>query len=297
MSLKQSALEKTKMRKSKKTLVLYVFHERNVRVDHFLAHGFFADPAVDFIVIANGVYLDPAELPPYVKYFPRENKGYDFGGWSDALLQEDLYQHYETFVFINSSVLGPFLPTYYPGNWTDVYLRGLSDGVKLFGSTISTREVPHVQSYVFAVKRETLNYLIECGIFSRSYVETFDDAIWQKEVLMSRKVLKKGWNIGCLLPLYQGVDFRTAPATSFKGPSDVSYPEFEGLYWTKEQLVFLKGNRGAWKAIRTLRRLQRLYQVLAFLLGIVLLFTIYPVSGALTPVGYSLLPLLPLPAT
>ena len=87
MSLKESVLFKKRQRtkmagEGKKTLVLYVFHERNVRVDHFFAHGFFADPAVDFIVIANGVYLDPTELPPYVKYFPRENKGYDFGGWS-----------------------------------------------------------------------------------------------------------------------------------------------------------------------------------------------------------------------
>jgi hypothetical protein len=264
----------------KKTLVLYVFHERNERVDHFFAHGFFADPAVDFIVIANGVYLDPAELPPYVKYFPRENIGYDFGAWSDALLQGDLYQHYETFLFINSSVLGPFMPTYYPGKWTDVYLRGLSDSVKLFGSTISTREVPHVQSYAFALDRATLVYLIACGIFSRSYVETFNDAIWQKEVLMSRKVLDHGWNIGCLLPLYQGVDFRIAPAASLVGPPDVSYPEFEGIYWTKEQLVFPKGNRGAWKATRTLWRIERLYQIqqglLAFLLVVALFSLFYP---------------------
>jgi len=46
---------------------------------------------------------------------------YDFGGWSDALLTDNLYQGYDNFIFVNSSVLGTFLPSY-KGKWTDIYI-------------------------------------------------------------------------------------------------------------------------------------------------------------------------------
>ncbi len=42
-------------------------------------------------------------------------------------------------------------------------------------------DVAHVQSYIFAMDKLTLDYLIECDIFNKNYVLTFDDAIWKKE--------------------------------------------------------------------------------------------------------------------
>ena len=93
------------------------------------------------------------DYPNYVKFILRENKGFDFGGWSDALLTNNLYRGYENFIFVNSSVVGPFLPPYYKGKWTDIYLNGLKDNIKLFGSTINNIHNPvtssHVQSYIF----------------------------------------------------------------------------------------------------------------------------------------------------
>ena len=43
------------------------------------------------------------------------------------------------------------------------------------------------------------------------YATSFNDAIWCKEVLMSRKIIDNGWNISSLLPLYQNVDFTFTP--------------------------------------------------------------------------------------
>ena len=37
--------------------------------------------------------------------------------------------------------------------------------------------------------------------------ETFEDAVWNREVLMSRKIIDNGWNIGSLMSYYQDVDF------------------------------------------------------------------------------------------
>lgn len=83
----------------------------------------------------------------------RDNLGYDFGGWSEALFKDNLHEKYENYIFVNSSVVGPFLKPDFKGRWTDIYINGLKDNVKLFGSTINTIKDPlnwaHVQSYIF----------------------------------------------------------------------------------------------------------------------------------------------------
>lgn len=67
------------------------------------------------------------------------------------------------------------------------------------------------------MNKNTLNYLINCEIFSmKNYAKTFDEAIWQKEVLMSRKVIENNWNIGSLLTYYKNIDF----TFKYKKPSE-----------------------------------------------------------------------------
>jgi lipopolysaccharide biosynthesis protein len=211
----------------------------------------FYDENVDFIIISNDKN-NVFEVPDNVKTLLRDNIGYDFGGWSDALLTDHLYENYDHFIFVNSSVIGPFIPSYYKNKWTDIYLNGLQNNVKLFGSTINTVRDPlhksHVQSYIFAMDKITLQYLIDCEIFSiTNYTKIFDNTIWEKEVLMSRKIIENNWNIGSLLPYYKDVDF----TFTSKKPSeydcrfldDIMFPHFKNTLWNLYDLVFIKGNR------------------------------------------------------
>lgn len=234
-----------------KLLVLYVFHIYNYRVKHFIENCIFYDENVDFILISNNKD-NKFETPDYVKTIFRENIGYDFGGWSDALLTGNLYENYDNFIFVNSSVIGPFIPSYCKNNWTDIYINGLQNNIKLFGSTINTCGDPlnksHVQSYIFSMNKPTLKYLINCEIFSiTNYTKTYIDTILQKEVLMSRKIIENNWNIGSLLPYYKDVDF----TFSCKQPSeynkifldDIMFPQFKNILWNKYDVVFVKGNR------------------------------------------------------
>ncbi len=137
-----------------KTLVLYVFHQLNERVELFINHALFYDDNVDFIIISNDIN-NVFEVPPYVKKIFRNNICYDFGGWSEALLTNNLYQNYDNFIFANSSIIGPFLNNDYKGKWTDKYLNGLKNNIKLFGSSIcagpDALNTAHVQSYTFAM--------------------------------------------------------------------------------------------------------------------------------------------------
>ena len=90
-----------------KLLVLYVFHTYNNRVKHFLNYCIYNDPFVDFIVMSNNKDNE-ITVPDNVKILYRDNIGFDFGGWSDALLTNNLYENYDKFIFVNSSVIGPF---------------------------------------------------------------------------------------------------------------------------------------------------------------------------------------------
>ncbi len=122
----------------------------------------------------------------------------------------------------------------------------------MFGSTINTCNDPlnksHVQSYIFSMNKSTLDYLINSEIFSvTNYANTFNDAIWKKEVLMSRKIIENNWNIGSLLPYYKDVDF----TFSSKIPSeynitflgDIMFQPYLNTMWNVYELVFIKGNR------------------------------------------------------
>ena len=235
-----------------KTLVLFVFHIYNDLVKKFIKNSIFQDPYVDFVIIINDKKIIIKEVPPYVKVMKRDNVGFDFGGWSEALLTNNFYHQYDNFIFANSSITGPFMYPAFKGKWTDIYLGGLTGNVKLFGSTINTIKEPlkksHVQSYIFSMDKETLQFLIQQQIFScTNYAETFLDAVYQKEVLMSQKIIENGWNIGCLMKYYKGVDF------TFKHKQPKDYPmaflddvmyssDFEKV-WTLPEIVFAKGNR------------------------------------------------------
>jgi hypothetical protein len=232
-----------------KTLVLYVFHQYNERVKNFIQNGgIFYDENIDFIFISNNKH-NVFDVPPYVKTFVRDNIGFDFGGWSDALLTNDLYKGYDNFIFVNSSVIGPFIDTGL--KWTDAYLNGLTtNNVKLFGSTINTIQLPHlfahVQSYIFAMDKTTLEFLIQCEIFSNTkYAKTLEEAVFFNELAMSRRIIANGWNIGSLLHHYNGVDFtfRSPLKNNIPFLGDVMYPAYCNTLWNVKELIFIKGNR------------------------------------------------------
>jgi len=242
-----------------RTLVIYVFHQLNSRVEYFIQHAIFEHPDVDFFVVCNNKETQ-LKLPTYVKYMNRDNKGFDFGGWSDAILTDNLYQQYDTFIFANSSIMGPYLPNGYTGKWTDLYINELNkNNVKLFGSTINCNDkyekcdmmrTPHIQSYIFCTDKEALEYLISKRIFSlTNYAENMEHAIMLKEVLMSRFIIANNWNIGCMFRYYKNhnIDFRFKD----KSPSDYKVAFLGDIMCIQNkekfgdfsEFVFVKGNR------------------------------------------------------
>lgn len=234
-----------------KLLVLYVFHIYNDRVKHFIDNCIFKDDNTDFILISNNKD-NKFIAPDYVKVLFRDNIGFDFGGWSDALLINNLYKNYDYFIFVNSSVLGPYLPSYYNGKWTDIYINGLKDNIKLFGSTINNCGDPinkaHVQSYIFSMDKNTLEYLINCEIFTMNkYLNDYFETVWQKEFKMSRKIIENNWNIGSLMNNYRNVDFtfkdKKPQDYNIEFFDDIAFSSYLNKLFTLYEVVFIKGNR------------------------------------------------------
>jgi lipopolysaccharide biosynthesis protein len=232
-----------------------VFHILNDRVINFIDNCIFFDQDIDFLVICNDkskeMQLNEL-LPSHVKTLYRDNKGFDFGGWSDGLLLNNLYKKYQKFVFINSSVIGPFLPPNFKGRWTDCYLDNLKHNVKLFGSTINCIHDAlidaHVQSYVFALEIPALEYLIECGIFTNTvYQNNLIDVVMKQEIGMSRKIIEKGWNIGSLMNIYKDIDFRFIDKSpheyNIQFYGDLMYNQYRNILWKDDEVIFIKGNR------------------------------------------------------
>ena len=234
-------------------MILYVCHQINDRVNNFINNCIFKDDAFDFIFIINdkNLNINHLNLPSYVKIIQRDNIGFDFGGWSEGLLNNDLYKNYDSFIFINSSVYGPCMEKNDNRKWTDILLNGLNyKNIKLFGTTINcindAQKSSHVQSMVFCMDLITLKYLISKDIFSIiNFDKTFNDTIMNKEIRMSREIINNGWNIGCLHTYYKDIDF------TFKNNNrEIIYLNdlcFKNVFFGKTihpyEILFVKGNR------------------------------------------------------
>jgi len=188
-------------------------------------------------------------VPEYVSVLYKEiNEGFDFDAWSYGLLNENRFEKYDNFIFANSSIYGPFIEDPYESKWTDKYLNGLTNDIKIFGSTINTcRQYlthSHLQSYIFAMKKETVKLLIDNKIFSINKEDN-------KEIKMSQVIINNGGNIGCLYKFYNGIDFRIKSNfppeydklnSVFAG--DIMYPHYNmNNVWSLNEVIFIKGNR------------------------------------------------------
>ena len=243
-----------------KTLILYVFHSLSdyrtrPNIINFTNKHLFDLPDFKFVIICNSLDLDLSELniPSYVKLIRRENKGFDFAGWSHGLLDDNLYEDFDYFLFINSSVAGPFIPPYYTEPWPTIFTKGINDYVKLYGSMINcddqyggNRHIKnsHVQSYVFSTDRIGLSILFISEILSITKLETdFMQLIINRELRMSREILNSGFNIGCLLKHYDGIDFHNPPDDFIPHGDQMFEQAYTRLGLHPYETVFIKTNR------------------------------------------------------
>jgi len=136
----------------------------------------------------------------------RENYGMDFGGYNFSLQWEEKQgsmHKYAYFVFINSSLRGPFMPKWTPPgfHFTSVLTGFFRENpkVKLAGSYITCLPEaeltpgPIMESLFFAVDAESIHWLIEDGVFNSRAGKV--DAILSGEYAILRSVTRHGGKV------------------------------------------------------------------------------------------------------
>lgn len=219
-----------------RVLILYTFHKYTSAVKFFLQYAYI--PTYTYYVIVNDPSFDRNLIPSHYSVILRENQGYDFGAWTDALTKIKL--DYDYYIFINSTVTGPFYPTWNTQNWVQSYLNLLSTEVKLAGISINyQRKRWHVQSMLLVTDRIGFEIGLNNKIFSPVPYQTKQRLILEREVAYSQYILHAGYNIACMMKIYQTVDFRIKPVDQ---PDINNNPYLGGYESTPYESIMIKTN-------------------------------------------------------
>lgn len=231
------------------TVIFYAYHETEAchfNLDYFVNFGGIL-PEYDYIFIINGrTCTVPIPTGDNIHILYRENIGYDFGAYARGL---DFFfndskspfqkkkKGFDFFIFLNASVIGPI--THHSKEWDWVeYFHGrfLEDPtVRLYGTSIvclpdedkGTRG-PKVEGFFWCTDRRGLGLLIgERTIFMDH--RTKESAIVNGEYGLSNCLLGKyGFNIGCIITRYQGMDWRKEINWSC---NDLKHPSRKGSFY------------------------------------------------------------------
>ena len=255
---------------TKEIAVFYHYFEKSrVYKDnliYFLSTGYLPD--VDFyIVISGNCSIEDLPEKNNIFYINTKNHNFDFGGHAFGIsYMKNKNLSYEKYIFINSSVRGPFKAPYFNSPWVNIFTEKLKNNTHLVGSSINiplleTPEVErfkklfpddnsscaHVQTTAYALTNEALKYLLSINFYDSAKVLSRIDVICMYEIRLSNEIIKNGWTIGCLLPEYHSIDYQTneidkSPVLGGKEGA-IDRGVFFGRTANPMEILFIKINR------------------------------------------------------
>ena len=115
---------------------------------------------------------------------------------------------------MNSGVIGPIIPEYFTQtHWTNIFIRKITNRVKLVGTTIVCLPPtdhggygPKVEGFFFMVDNIGLQLLVNEKTIFYNHKNFYDDVI-NGEYGLSRCILKNGYTIDCMIPRYKNIDW------------------------------------------------------------------------------------------
>ena len=220
-----------------KYVCMYAYYEKNDEYKenfiYFLNNGLLDN--VDYYIIINGDYTVNIPERDNIKIIKRENKGYDFGAWSHCI-NNYINKEYEYYIFINTSVRGPYIKKEDKINWLEKFLLLFNtDDIKMVGTTINILKqcdndevnyftnyykliynekepYTHIQSMFFILNNEGFNYILNQNFFNEELLNSYEDiqyVIFYNEIRLSQFILKNNWNINSIVPIYKNIDYRS----------------------------------------------------------------------------------------
>ena len=214
-------------------LVIYHYYEKDQSyIDNFLHFIQFAyRPELHFLIVIAGNCSIELPRSSNIIYFDAENKNFDYGGYSQAIKALKFEKNYANFIFVNSSVRGPFLSTQCQKRWVDILLELYSVGVGIVGTAISLTPshhaistiyhekygyaernkniLAHIQSTCYVLSQEVLRFLIDDGFYDVHESLSKDETVRDYEMRLSQILLDRDLNLKCMLPEYNKPDYRS----------------------------------------------------------------------------------------
>jgi len=213
-------------------LVIYHYYEKDQsyidNFSHFIQFGY--KPHLNYVIVIAGSYTIGLPKAPNIEYLFTKNENFDYGGYAAAIKTLGLSDRYDHFIFVNSSVRGPFLPVYAKRSWEQILIDLFDQSVGVVGTAISLtpshhsiaklyhakygktalneRILSHVQTTCYALSKDSLSFLVNSGFYDITRALSKDETVCDYEIRLSQLLLEHGLNLKCLLPEYSQPDYR-----------------------------------------------------------------------------------------
>lgn len=156
------------------------------------------DQGIGVLLVVNAdrpVLLDDGILALVDGAIVRDNLGYDFGAWAQALLIEPSLYGSERLYIINDSVFGPKDDS----SFAEVIARVRTSEDALVGMTQTLERGWHLQSYFFAVRRDLLaSYAFQLFVNEIEILDDKDAIIDRYEVQLAARAHAAGFSVGSI---------------------------------------------------------------------------------------------------
>jgi hypothetical protein len=251
------------------TCVTYHYFEANALYRenflHFLTFGTQVD--ADIFCVISGDYTVKLPKLSNVTYLFTINHNYDYGAFAFALEKTIDTKAYAHYIFINTTVRGPYLPPYSDMQWIEAFIKPLGPSVGLVGTSINILPqensksmqfkeqyggkppYSHVQTMAYALSKKSLQFLIQKKFFDTTLQLNRSDLILRYEIYLSYLIIQNGWDIKCLLPEYNELDYKKSNSDTNVSSrnGEACYEEaYMGRSMHPYEVVFIKANRKIW---------------------------------------------------
>jgi len=243
------------------TLVLYCYketHDTMKNIEYFIEYGI--NSSADFVFIVNN-NICSVTFPPNVTVIKREEDEYDLITYKWYF---DTYKpEYNNYYFVNSSCIGPFLPSVVSENWINLFNNKLKEydliapiiefppdscGYSLIKTSFTDKNIPFLHTYMFGTKSKEV--LLK---FFSNIIDTTHDSIILYERTLTSIFLINNKKIYSFLMRFKNVDVNNKQLwnSKFWNITDKSCYEVPNNYFGMDinplEIVFVKNIRKSHK--------------------------------------------------
>eukprot|EP00892_Ulva_mutabilis_P003939 jgi/Ulvmu1/1917/UM012_0077.1 len=237
---------------------------QDMQADYFIVvNGDVCTPCKAFDQLLSPQSPSPMEGIAWVRRAPGvtmlkriENEGMDFAAHNTTMtyamdVLQTFWTKYRYFLFLNSSIKGPFTPKYYPFHWSEPYLSRINANTKAIGSSIvCLPEVdaggpgPKLESWAFAIDAEGLKVVLARGVFHLHLCKLCDDGVVvMGEYGITTALFEAGYTIDTLMAKYGNVDWHDRANWNCNDQVHPSrHGTYDGISMNPYEVVFLKAS-------------------------------------------------------